>query len=83
MTETKYLTAEEVSERYRGEISAGTLRNWRAAGIRFPFIKIGKAVLYPVDALDAWDSAHTVTCGLAKLKITANANSQEKTDADL
>jgi hypothetical protein len=41
MTDTKYLTADEVVERYRGEVSAGTLRNWRAQRVGPPFIKIG------------------------------------------
>ena len=30
MGDRKYLTAEEVSERYRCAVSVGTLRNWRA-----------------------------------------------------
>ena len=60
---TIYLTAEEVSERYRGEITVGTLRNWRALRIGPTFIKIGKAVLYPVDELDAWDRQNLVKCG--------------------
>jgi hypothetical protein len=47
MAENRFLTAEEVSERYRGEITVGTLRNWRAMRIGPPFAKIGKAVLYP------------------------------------
>jgi hypothetical protein len=36
MGDRKDLTAEEVSERYRGAVSVGTLRNWRArrAGLR-------------------------------------------------
>ena len=55
MADTKFLTAEEVSERYRGEITVGTLRNWRAMRIGPPFVKIGKAVLYPVAELDVWD----------------------------
>jgi hypothetical protein len=46
MAETKFLTAEEVSQRYRGEITVGTLRNWRAMRIGPPFVKIGRAVLY-------------------------------------
>jgi len=35
MSETTFLTPEEVAERYRGSVSVGTLRNWRA-------MKIGK-----------------------------------------
>jgi hypothetical protein len=45
MEERKYLTAEEVSERYRGSVSVGTLRNWRAMKVGSTFVKIGKAVL--------------------------------------
>lgn len=62
MAETRFLTAEEVSERYRGEVSVGTLRNWRAQRVGPPFIKIGKAVLYPVQSLDEWDRKNLVMC---------------------
>ena len=63
---TKFLTTEEVSERYRGEITVGTLRNWRALRIGPPFVKIGKAVLYPVEELDAWDQKNMVLCHASK-----------------
>jgi hypothetical protein len=62
MPDNKFLTAQEVSERYRGEITVGTLRNWRAMRIGPAFVKIGKAVLYPVDELDAWDQQNMVVC---------------------
>lgn len=62
MTDKKFLTPEGVSERYRGEVTVGTLRNWRAMRIGPTFVKIGKAVLYPVDELDAWDQKNLVTC---------------------
>ena len=62
MADNKFLTAEEVSERYRGEITVGTLRNWRAMRIGPAFVKIGKAVLYPVRELDAWDQKNLVIC---------------------
>ncbi len=58
----KFLTAEEVSERYRRQISIGTLRNWRAMRIGPAYIKIGKAVLYPIEELEAWDRKNTVPC---------------------
>ncbi|RUZ34848.1 DNA-binding protein, partial [Mesorhizobium sp. M7A.F.Ca.US.003.02.1.1] len=45
MDDRKFLTAEEVSERYRGTISVGTLRNWRAKRIGPAYVKLGKAVL--------------------------------------
>ncbi len=72
MTERKYVTAEEVSERYRGEISVGTLRNWRSARVGPGFVKIGKAVLYPVDQLDAWDEKNLVTCRASHSLLTTD-----------
>lgn len=62
MSTSKFLTPDEVAERYRGGISIGTLRNWRAMRIGPTFVKIGKAVLYPVDDLDAWDEKNKVQC---------------------
>ncbi|WP_316170950.1 MULTISPECIES: helix-turn-helix domain-containing protein [unclassified Bradyrhizobium] len=62
MEDRKYLTPEEVSDRYRGAVSVGTLRNWRAMRVGPAFVKIGKAVLYPIGELDAWDKRNTVSC---------------------
>jgi hypothetical protein len=62
MDAVKFLTPEEVAERYRGEVSVGTLRNWRSMRIGPGFVKIGKAVLYPVTELDAWDEQNHVSC---------------------
>jgi hypothetical protein len=67
MAESKFLTAEEVAERYRGGISVGTLRNWRAMRLGPSFVKVGKAVLYPVDELDAWDEKNRVQCRSKRL----------------
>jgi hypothetical protein len=66
MADNKFLTPEEVSERYRGSISVGTLRNWRVMRIGPTFVKIGKAVLYPIIELDAWDQKNMVTCRASK-----------------
>ncbi|MET3579764.1 MULTISPECIES: helix-turn-helix transcriptional regulator [Hyphomicrobiales] len=66
MTESKFLTPDEVAERYRGGISVGTLRNWRAMRVGPSYIKIGKAVLYPIDELDAWDEKNRVQCRASK-----------------
>jgi hypothetical protein len=62
MPDSKFLTPEEVADRYRGGVSVGTLRNWRAMRIGPSYVKIGKAVLYPVDELDAWDEKNRVLC---------------------
>lgn len=66
MSETKFLTPDEVIERYRGGVSVGTLRNWRAMKIGPSFVKIGKAVLYPLGELEAWDERNRVQCRASK-----------------
>jgi hypothetical protein len=66
MDNRKYLTVEEVADRYRGSISVGTLRNWRAMRVGPAYVKIGKAVLYPVSDLDAWDEKNKVICRASK-----------------
>ena len=62
MSETTFLTTEEVAERYRGSVSVGTRRNWRAMKIGPSFVKIGKAVLYRIDELEAWDDRKRFQC---------------------
>ncbi|WP_426437012.1 helix-turn-helix domain-containing protein [Bradyrhizobium genosp. P] len=62
MAAAAFLTTNEVSARYRGEVSAGTLRNWRSKKIGPSFLKIGKAVLYPLAELEAWDQKNLVIC---------------------
>ncbi|WP_118138099.1 helix-turn-helix domain-containing protein [Oceanicella sp. SM1341] len=66
MSETKFLTPEEVTERYRGGVSLGTLRNWRTQKIGPSFIKVGKAVLYPMEELETWDERNKVQCSASK-----------------
>jgi hypothetical protein len=62
MSDPMFLTLNEVVERYRGQISEGTLRNWRSMRIGPSFIKIGKAILYPLEELDRWDRRNLVVC---------------------
>jgi hypothetical protein len=73
--DNKFLTAQEVSERYRGEITVGTLRNWRAMRIGPTFVKVGKAVLYPVDELDAWDQKNMIICRASR---SSRVNAREQ-----
>jgi len=71
MGDRKYLTAEEIAQRYGGAVSVGTLRNWRAMRVGPAFVKIEKAVLYPVDELDAGDKRHMGSCrGSGRLTMT-------------
>jgi hypothetical protein len=52
MSEPMFLTLNEVVERYRGQISEGTLRNWRSMRVGPSFLKVGKNVLYPLEELE-------------------------------
>ena len=62
MSSQMFLTLEEVVERYRGQISEGTLHNWCSLRVGPSFIKIGKAVSYPLEELDRWDRRNLVIC---------------------
>ena len=62
MADEKFLTIDEVAQRYRGEISVGTLGNWRLRKVGPSFVKVGRAVLYPIEELDAWDRRNMVAC---------------------
>lgn len=60
MTEDiKFLTPADVVARYSGQISAGTLANWRCQGTGPKFIKIGGKVFYPANELETWENART------------------------
>jgi hypothetical protein len=61
VSDPTFLTLNEVVERYRGQISEGTLRNWRSMRIGPSFIKIGKASL-SLEDLDRWDCRNLVVC---------------------
>lgn len=62
MSKKRYLTQEEVAERYRGMISVRTLANWRSARRGPKFLKCGKTILYEEGELDAWDERNTIKC---------------------
>jgi hypothetical protein len=56
------LNLEEVVERFRGQVSEETRRNWRSMRIGPSFIKIGEAILYPLEQLDSLGSRKPVVC---------------------
>jgi hypothetical protein len=61
MSEPMFLTL-NIVERYRGQISEGTLRNWRSLRVEPSFLKLGKAVLYPLEEFDRWDRRSLIVC---------------------
>jgi hypothetical protein len=64
-----YLTVAEVVVRYRGQISEGTLCNWRVMRIGPSFIKVGKVPLYPIEELDRWDRSNLIVCRRSKASL--------------
>lgn len=43
-----------------GQVSEGTLRNWRCMRVGPSFLNIGKAIHYPSGELDRWDKSNLV-----------------------
>jgi hypothetical protein len=60
MSDPKFLSPQELSDRWGGRISVRTLANWRTQGSGPAFTKIGGAVLYPYEKLAAWEERSTV-----------------------
>ena len=55
-----FLTAAQVSHRWGGAVSTGTLANWRSQGKGPPYQKLGVKVLYPIAQLEEWEAARMV-----------------------
>lgn len=67
-----YLTARELTERWRNRIAIQTLANWRNQGKGPPHTKIGARVLYPLDKLEQWESEQ-----LNQVNVAVNDNEQK------
>lgn len=64
MTETRYLSPEEVVARFGGRIKVRTLANWRSAGDQGPpYLKLGGRIVYPLDELIEWERSRTTAPG--------------------
>lgn len=53
MVEPAFLTGKELASRWR--LNNQTLANWRHAGKGPPFIRVGARVLYPIEAIHAFE----------------------------
>lgn len=74
MSPPTYLTIDEVVARYRGQIAEGTLNNWRSRGMGPPYLKVGKAILYPISELEAWDKRLLVNHGGGRKRFAPGDN---------
>lgn len=55
MKEKANLTATELIDRWGGVVSLQTLANWRSQGRGPSFLKVGRKVLYPLDAIEEFE----------------------------
>jgi hypothetical protein len=60
MAQSNFLSAAEVSLRWGGAVTTGTLANWRAQGKGPPYQKLGAAVRYPLAQLEEWEASTIV-----------------------
>ena len=58
MSNRRYLTTEQLVERWSGAVAHNTIVNWRGKGEGPPYTKIGHKVLYPIDELENWEAAN-------------------------
>ncbi len=52
----KYLTPAELSKRWDGAVTVGTLANWRSKGKGPVYAKFGSSVRYPLSKVEAWEA---------------------------
>lgn len=55
-----HLTAEDLVARWQGRVKLQTLANWRNLRRGPTYIRLGRRVLYPVAAVEAWEKERTV-----------------------
>lgn len=58
--ETKYLTIDQLVTRWSGAIKRNTLAVWRSQNRGPAYTKAGKEVLYPLEAVEAYEAENTV-----------------------
>jgi len=72
----KFLSAAEVTQRWGGAVSTGTLANWRTKKKGPPYQKLGSKVRYPVAQLEEWEAAHMISSA-------ANDNNKQSDTEDI
>ena len=54
--DTPFLTPRQLTDRWRGAITTGTLANWRSKGLGPNYVKLGGRVVYQLDQVEAWEA---------------------------
>jgi hypothetical protein len=63
------LTPEQLSARYYGQVSIGTLANWRAQRRGPAYLRVGKNIYYPSKAVETWERQNLVLCELSAFSL--------------
>jgi hypothetical protein len=53
-----FLDPPSLADRWERAVTIGTLAKWRMRGDGPRFLKIGRSVLYPLQAVEAWEAEH-------------------------
>lgn len=59
-SEDRTLTPEELSARWRGKVSVGTLKQWRHKKRGPGYRRIGNSILYPLSKIVKWEQDNTI-----------------------
>lgn len=62
MSRPEFLTPAQLSDRWGRRINVRTLANWRTAGTGPRYVKIGGAIMYRLDDIQAYEAKNTVQC---------------------
>lgn len=52
----QFITPDQLSQRYAGKVSLGTMERWRWQKIGPPYFRFGATVLYSVDDVERWEN---------------------------
>lgn len=69
----KFLTPHQLSERWEKRINVRTLANWRTQGTGPRYVKIGGAIVYKIDDVEAYEAKNTVSSTSQYGAISASA----------
>lgn len=73
----RFLTPQELSNRWSGSIGVTTLANWRSRGRGPQYVKVGGRVLYPAAKVAEWEE-HNMAAGTGQYRPAPTLTSPTK-----
>jgi predicted site-specific integrase-resolvase len=56
----KFLSAQELVDRWGGAVSSRTLANWRTQGKGPRYVRVGGRIIYAIEEVEAWEKRRSV-----------------------